>query len=218
MNRPRKRVTVLAAALYCLAPALYAADTGSSTNLYVRKALADGWFVASRGNVATRAGFGDAFFGYLDLTLGRRLGRNWSVDAGYRHARLELPGRWRDEFRPLVNLTFRDRIDAWTLSNRSRLEFRFFEGNARDRLRYRNETRVILPRHLSPSPLRLYVEEEFFYELDGAGLNTNWLTAGVRYPLGEGLTFKLGYRWQAQRSGSEWQHRHVLVTGLVWFP
>jgi hypothetical protein len=204
--------------LLATAPLTLAADSGTSTNLFIRKGLDDDWFLASRSNIATRDGIRDTFFGYLDLTLGRRLTDNWSVDAGYRHARLDVSRGWRDEYRPLINLTWRDRVNAWGVSNRSRVEFRFFEGSrARDRLRYRNETRLIFPEHLSPGPLRLYVEEEFFYEFDGNGLNTNWFTAGVRFPLRERLTFKLGYRWQAQKFRDRWEHRHVLVTGLVWF-
>ena len=210
-------VLLLSGLLLATAPPALS-DSGTSFNLFIRKGLDDNWFAASRSNVATRDGIRDTFFGYLDLTLGRRLNRNWSLDAGYRHARLEVPGGWRDESRPLINLTWRDRLGAWGLSNRSRVEFRFFEGRrAEDRLRYRNETRVVFPRHLSPGPLQLYLEEELFYEFDGNGLNTNWLTAGLRYPVGDGLTLKLAYRWQAQKFRGDWEHRNVLVTGLVWF-
>lgn len=199
--------------------AVHAADSGTSTNLFIRKNLDDGWFLASRSNLATRDGTSDAFFGYVDLTLGRRLGGGWSLDAGYRHAWLDVPGDWRDEYRPLVNLAWRGQVKGFSVANRHRMEFRFFERDrAQDRLRYRNETRVVAPKHWSLGSLRPFLEEEFFYEFDGNGFNTNWLTAGLRAPIAKGLTFKFGYRWQAQEFRDEWEHRHVLVTGLVWFP
>lgn len=192
-------------------------DTGTSQNLFIRKQLTDGWFLASRSNFATRDGTGDLFFAYVDITLGRKLAGNWSADVGYRHAWLETASGWRDEFRPLANLTWRRAVDGWSLANRHRLELRMFEGDeAQDRFRYRNESRLVLPERFSVGRLRPFIEEEFFYELDGSGLNVNWLTAGLRYRLRKGLSFKLGYRWQAQKFGNDWSHRHVLVSGLSW--
>ena len=55
-------------------------DTGTSQNLFVHQALNGGWYLASRSNAATREGVGDLFFGYIDLSLGRKLTPNWSVD------------------------------------------------------------------------------------------------------------------------------------------
>ena len=74
----------------------------------------------------------------------------------------------------------------------------------------------MLPERYALGKLRPFVEEEFFYEFNGSGFNVNWLTAGVRYPLRKGLSFKLGYRWLAQKFGNNWDHRHVLVSGFVW--
>ena len=113
-------------------------DTGTSQNLFIRMALNDSWFATSRINLATRDGFGDKFFWYTDLSLGNRLSERWSGELGYRHAQLKLSSGWRIERRPLINVAWRDRIADWTVSNRHRIEFRFFDGDANDRVRYRN--------------------------------------------------------------------------------
>jgi hypothetical protein len=196
-----------------------AADTGSSHNLFIKTAVDARWFVSSRSNVASRDGVSDVFFGFADLNLGFRLSDAWSAEAGYRHARLKLRSGWRDEYRPLLNLAWRRADAGWAVSNRHRLELRFFEGTtANDRVRYRNETRVVAPRSFAPWGLRPYLEEEFFYEFTGAGLNLNWVSVGVTKKLSNKVRFKLGYRWQAQKFGADWDYRHVLVTGLSWLP
>ena len=192
-------------------------DTGTSQNLFIRMALNDSWFATSRNNLATRDGFGDKFFWYTDLSLGNRLSERWSGELGYRHAQLKLSSGWRIERRPLINVAWRDRIADWTVSNRHRVEFRFFDGDANDRVRYRNETRFTVPKHLSLFGFRPYVEEELFYELTDDGFNLNWLGGGVEYELAKKLRVKVGYRWQAQKFDERWEHRHVLVSGLVWF-
>ena len=215
------RVTLLAALMIVTiaAPPARASswDTGTSHNLFVQAAIDDRWFITSRNNLATRDGLNDLFFGYLDVNLGYRLNKAWSVEGGYRQAWLDTPRGTRPEQRPLFNLTWRRAVDEWFLANRSRVELRFFHGSAAsDRVRYRNESRVLLPKRLTPPGLRLFLEEEFFYEFDGNGFNTNWLTGGVSFALGHGAALKLGYRWQAQKFGGEWRNRHVLVTGLIW--
>lgn len=201
------------------APLSPAQETGSSENLIVKKTLNEDWFLSSRNLLVTRDGFGDFFFGYLDINLGYELGDDWSVEGGYRHARLKLGDDfWRDEYRPSALLTYARSEGGWYFSNRHRLEYRVFEGDTTDdRFRYRNETRLIAPHELTSLKLKPFVEEEFFYEFNGSEFNLNWLTVGVRHQIADGVTAKLGYRWQAQKFGDDWSHRHVLVTGLLLF-
>lgn len=214
------RASILAMMLMTLAslPLRAEWDTGTSNNLLIKKTLSEDWYLASRNLAASREGVDDFFFGYLDINLGRNIANGWSAELGYRHARLRIGDRWRDEFRPSALLSYRTRLNGWSVSNRHRLEYRVFEGDtAEDRWRYRNETRLVAPFGLTSLQLKPFVEEEFFYELDGTGLNVNWLTAGIRHRFADGIIGKLGYRWQAQKFGKDWQHRHVLVTGLLVF-
>jgi len=214
------RVFILTIALMVMTSAPLHADwdSGTSNNLLLKKDLGDDWYLASRNLLASREGTDDFFFGYLDLNLGRRLANSWSAEVGYRHARLRIGDSWRDEFRPSALVSYNARLAAWSVANRHRLEYRRFEGDTtNDRWRYRNETRLIAPIELTPLDLKPFIEEEFFYELDGSGFNGNWLTVGVRHRFDMGAIAKLGYRWQAQKFGDDWQHRHVLVTGLLFF-
>lgn len=194
-------------------------DTGSAHNLIFKYNLKDGWYLSSRNLMATRDGFNDMFFSYLDLNIGHSLGEKWAAEIGYRHAWFEIKDDWRDEYRPSAILSYKTKLGEWSLSNRHRLEYRMFESgsNAQERFRYRNETRIIAPWEIGSKGARVFIEEEFFYEFTDAGFNFNWLTTGLRWKVRSGVVAKLGYRWQTAKFGDEWNHRHQLVTGLLFF-
>ena len=192
-------------------------ETGTSNNLFYLKKLENDTFLASRSNLATRDGFSDLFFGYVDLTYGRKLNEQWSIDAGYRHARLELPGRWRDEYRPLINLRYGVQGENWKGWNRNRIEFRYFDDDSDDRIRYRNETLIVSRSRFTRLEFSPYLSQEFFYEFTDDKYNENWLTVGMEKSLTGRKKLKLGYRWQARKVQGDWTSRHLLVTGLSIF-
>jgi len=199
--------------------ALAQSDTGSAHNLIAKYTINEAWFLSSRNLLTSRNGFDDFFFGYVDLNLGYNLGSNWSAEAGYRHAWLEINNDWRDEYRPSAILAYRTRLNNWTVANRHRIEYRTFEkeSGANDRWRYRNETRLVAPwksHFFQASP---FIEEEIFYEFTNEGFNFNWLTTGLRWRVADNTIAKIGYRWQAQKFNETWSHRHQLVTGLLLF-
>ena len=117
----------------------------------------------------------------------------------------------------MLSLLWQGTLFNGKFSNRHRLEFRYFEGDAKDRLRYRNESvwhsrHRITGYHFTP-----FVEEEFFIDLTDKQLNTNWLTLGISKSWEKGKKWKLGYRLQSQKFNDEWETRHLLVTGISLF-
>lgn len=209
------RIPVLLASLF--APAIHAAETGTSHNMFVLDKLDDDSALVYRANLVTREGFKDVFFGYVDANYRKHLSGPWSVEAGYRHAFLKLGDHWREEYRPMLSLLWQGTLLGGKFSNRHRLEFRYFEGNAKDRLRYRNESVWRSRKTITTYQLTPYVEEEFFIDLTDKQLNTNWLTFGISKPFAKGKKWKLGYRLQSQKFADEWETRHVLVTGISLF-
>ena len=190
------------------------ADTGSSHNYFYRNKIDDKKYFVSRANLVTRDGLKDFFFGYVDASLGVKLSQKWSFEGGYRHAYLELSSGWRQEYRPMLNLAYRGKAGNWDFRNRHRLEFRFFEGDANDHIRYRNESVWTAPYSVSKYNLTPYISEEFFYEFTDNDFNVNWLTIGVSKKFSKHKKWKLGYRIQSQKFNDDWSTRHVLVTGL----
>lgn len=204
-----------------LSSTVRAAETGSSHNLfYLNKLNDNAWFVG-RANLVTRDGFSDLFFGYVDANYRHKLVGPWSIEAGYRHAFLELSDGWREEYRPMLALYWQGKLGEGKFSNRSRIEWRYFEGAAQDRVRFRNESVWISDSTITDYQLSPFIEEEFFYDITDSVLNINWLTLGIskfwtRNKQG-GVKWKLGYRLQSQKFDNKWEHRHVLVTGISVF-
>ena len=194
--------------------AAYAAETGSSHNLFYLKKLTDKSFFVGRANLVTRDGFSDTFFGYVDANYRYSLTKPWLIEAGYRHAFLELGNQWREEYRPMLSLYWRGKFAGGKFSNRHRIEWRYFEGNAKDRLRYRNESVWTSPHTITDYQLTPFIEEEFFYDITDSELNTNWITFGISKFWKKGMKWKLAYRLQSQKFNDEWENRHTLVTGI----
>ncbi len=159
-------------------PAL-AAETGSSHNLFVLNQLGDRSFFVGRANLATRDGFSDSFFGYVDGNYRYSMAGPWAVEVGYRHAFLKLGNDWRQEYRPMFALYWRGKLGSGKFSNRNQIELRYFGGNAKDRVRYRNESAWTSLNNITDYKLTPFIEEEFFYDLTDSELNINWLTLGI---------------------------------------
>ena len=175
-------------------------STGTSHNPIIQYRINEDWYLSSINNYATKNGVDEFAIAYVDLTLGRKIDSHWSVDAGYRHAWIDLAGDTRQERRPLVNLRRKDRAGGWFVLNRSRLEWRDFEDAfLEDRFRFRHQLLGVSPWSIPGTRIRWYAEEEFFYEFNDAGFNMNWLATGFRYRWSDSLTLKLGYRWQTQK-------------------
>lgn len=213
----RKLCQLLLSALCLNSTAVQAADTGTSHNLFLLDRIDSDKLLVARANLVTRDGTSDTFFGYLDANIRWTLDGPWSLEAGYRHAMLELPSGWREEYRPMFALYWQGKIAEGRFSNRNRLELRYFEGNAQDRVRYRNESVWRASYQLGSLALSPYIEEELFYDLTDSVLNGNWLTVGFSKRWTKHIRWKLGYRLQSQKFNADWQHRHVLVTGLSFF-
>jgi hypothetical protein len=192
-------------------------DTGTSNNLFYRHKIDDVKYFVGRANLATRNGLSDLFFGYADVNIGFKLNPEWSAQVGYRQAALKLGSTTRQEYRPMADLTYREKWGSWRFSNRNRIEFRYFEGNTEEHIRYRNESVWTAPYKSSKLKLTPYIAEEFFYEFTDNHFNVNWLTFGVRRKFSGNKSFKLGYRWQALKFSGEWTDRHTLVTGIAFF-
>ena len=194
-----------------------ATETGSSHNLFYLNKLSDKSYFVGRANLVTRDGFSDTFFGYIDANYRYALTDPWSIEVGYRHAFLELGNGWREEYRPMLGLYWRGKLGNGKFSNRHRLEWRYFEGNAKNRVRYRNESVWTSANTMSGYQFTPFIEEEFFYDVTDSELNGNWLTFGISKYESKGVKWKLGYRLQSQKFNGKWENRHMLVTGISFF-
>jgi hypothetical protein len=190
-------------------------DWGTTHDLFVRAALNEKWSIYSSAQAVLWNDFSDVFFGYVDLGVGYKFHPAWRVEAAYRKAKVKPADDWLTEHRPLVNLTWFDTIEDIRLSNRSRIEFRDYSWTKKDDIRFRNRTRAELPWTVLPFGIKPYFEEEFFYGKNSARIEKNWLTGGLYYTAPKHAKLRLGYRWIAVRTSSEWHSINQIVTALV---
>ncbi len=193
-----------------------AEDWGYSHNFFIKKKISDRWAVESRSLFTSRDNMREIFLGVADIGLSYDVTGWLNIGAAYRAGWILVNGEYGYENRPLINLTLRGKWEGALISNRSRVEFRHYDFDRRDDVRFRNETRIIFPWELPMGRLRPYMEEEFFYADNAGEINMNWLTAGLTCRLNEHVRVKSGYRWNTFKFGPEWEHRHMWVTGFAF--
>lgn len=191
-------------------------DAGASYNLLVKAPIGGDWFVISRSNLATRNNFDNQFLKFTGAGLGYQFTPEWSLRSGYRRAWFRPADDWLDEDRLYFEAFFAKRYDTVRFTSRSRLEWRFFDYRDND-VRFRNEFVAESNQPLPGTPLRPYLEEEFFYSTNDKRFEANWLGAGLAWRPVDGVKLKVGYRWNRFRVGDEWRDRDVLVTGINLF-
>jgi hypothetical protein len=196
---------------------VYAWDWGNSNNLFIKKKLNDRWAIVTRSLFTSKNDMHDIFLGVADVGLRYALTDEVSVDTVYRGVWFKLSTGWVYENRPLVNINLTETWKGYMWNHRSRFEFRLYDYDKKDDVRYRSEFRVITPFKLTRWDLVPYVEEEFFYSFNENEINMNWLSSGLRYKVNKNTTVKLGYRWQTQKLSGQWVNRNVLVTGVLFF-
>jgi opacity protein-like surface antigen len=206
----------LCAALAATPPAAADQDAGASYNLLLKAPLAGDWFVISRSNAASRNNFGDTFLAYTGASIGYQLIPSFSLRLGYRRAWFRFTDDWQPEDRAMLEGYFADRFNGFRVTNRLRVEFRWFDWRDDD-IRLRNEITVEAPWALTPLKLKPYLEEEVFYSTNAGRFEANWLGGGLAWRPMEGVKLKVGYRWNRFRAGDDWANRNVLVTGVNVF-
>ena len=92
----------------------------------------------------------------------------------------------------MLGLIWRGSLGDGRFSNRHRLEWRYFEGDAKDRSRYRNESVWTSNNKITGFLLTPFIEEEFFYDITDSELNINWLTFGISKNWNQHVKWKLG--------------------------
>ncbi len=190
-------------------------DWGYAHIFYVKKAIAGNWSAITGSQLTWRDDMSDFFFIYADAGLAYKFNPNWIVEAIYRQGWWDINNEWEVEKRPLFNLKW---IDTWQdirVENQARLEFRYYDWDKKDDLRFRNRTRIEFPWEILPGAIKPFAEEEFFLGRNSGQLEMNWLMTGLYAKPTKSIKLKAGYRWQRVRVGSGWENRNQLVTGMV---
>ena len=184
------RLTLLLAALSPLCSTAKEGDWGYAHISFLKKNLNKDWSAYTSSQVTWRDDLSDFYFAFVDAGLEYKFHPAWRIGAAYRQGWWKVQDEWEKENRPLINLTWSQKIKGISIANRSRLEFRYYEWDKDNDLRFRNRTRIEFPWEILPGGIKPYLEEEFFYGKNSEKIEMNWLMAGLYWDLGEGNTPK----------------------------
>lgn len=115
------------------------------------------------------------------------------------------------EHRPYAGLAFSAAWGPLTLENRSRAEYRRFNGSPPDDWRYRNRSKAGFElgrdRWWRMKP---FVAEEIFYGFRAGEIGKNRFSVGAEKPLSETFSVELFYVVESNKTGKDWDEFHAL--------
>jgi hypothetical protein len=132
-----------------------------------------------------------------------------SVGAGYKRVYTKAGDDWKIEDRPMLDAAAKTKLYGFGVTDRSRFEFRFPQGQDQV-VRYRNRLTVTSPVTFTPLKIEPYVAEEVFITFDGQGFSQQRLYGGVFVPLHEKVRLELFYLWKLDKSEDDWHDTNVL--------
>jgi hypothetical protein len=145
----------------------------------------------------------DVWLYYLGLA-------DWlSVGAGYKRVYTKAGDDWQIEDRPMLDAAAKTKVYGFGVTDRSRFEFRFPQGQDQV-VRYRNRLTVTSPVTFTPLEIEPYVAEEVFINFDEQGFNQQRLYGGVFIPLHEKVRLELFYLWKLDKAGDQWHDTNVI--------
>jgi hypothetical protein len=142
----------------------------------------------------------------------------WRFGMAYTYLRFRSGNGFDNDHRLELEADPHWQLADWvTLDLRNRLELRFREGPANGAERIRERAQFTFPlQHAGPLQ-SLYVNNEFFYDLNSHQYNQNRLTPiGLSLKLTDHAQLRLFYLLQSTRSQADWDHAHVLGTQLFF--
>ncbi len=153
------------------------------------------------------------YYNHTDLGITYSSLVDWfDLGFNYRYINEEKSSEWKKEHRPHINGTVKWKWQDFSLSNRSRLEYREREDSD-EAWQYRNKLSVNLPISLTKHTIQPYLAGETFFDSDSKELNRNRLYSGISFKIFKNLKAEAYYLWQRSKSSSSGKWSDVNAVG-----
>ena len=211
-------VLLAALALSCFQNIALAAESGDLqwwTATGLNFDLDKDWSVSFEEEFRLENDAGNIFYQHTDLGLTYKGFADW-FDLGLNFRQIDQKdssGTWRNENRPHINLTLKNKLLGMDLSNRARLEYRDREV-AQDSWRYRHEATIKFPLQISEWKLQPYMADEIFINLGEDNVSANRLYSGFSFKISENLKGEAFYLWQRSKISGGWRDANIIGTSL----
>lgn len=207
---------IMAVAMFFVQPnAVFAGDDLKMFNFYqLKHKINDKCDVFIQPDMRFNDNIGE--FNYYHIRTGLAYHAFKNLDLGATHRFLQsknAAGKWLDENRIELEITPKTTLANFSLSDRSRFEYRSIE-QSRDRWRYRNLIKAAYPAKIGKFEFTPYLSNEIFYDMEINKLNLNWATVGADRKISKNLLVGVFYLNELTRVGTknEWDTNHVIGT------
>jgi hypothetical protein len=123
-------------------------------------------------------------------------------------------GKFRQENRPHLNISFKGKLLNIDAGNRLRLEYRDRESKE-DLFRLRHQIKLKFPLKFTRLELQPFVAEEFFINLGENNVSQNRLSAGFSSRAAKNIDIRVYYMLKTSKITGGWEDTNVIGTGLV---
>lgn len=157
-----------------------------------------------------RAG-SDYFLNHTQLSLDFPSQHAFSFGIGYKQEYVEFPNHWRAEYRPMLHLYYQKTLGNFVFRDRSRWEFRFFDGELINR--YRNQIQLSYSNFEKFTP---FVSTEFSFYFNEYNYSRQRTILGANVPLKK-INLSI---WTAHQINEDlprqWSSKFILGTGVFY--
>ena len=149
--------------------------------------------------------------------------KNMSLGLNYTYLQTKVfnktAGREEFKFHHRVELDANphfERGDWLKIQMRNRYEFRWIEDRGSWNPRFRHRTQVEFPLKNKLPLQSIYINSEFFYDIDKHVYNENWTTPlGFKFKINEKTSLSLYYMIQRIGVSNDWSSNQILGTHLL---
>ena len=153
----------------------------------------------------------DFFLNHTQLTLDFPSLKSVSFGVGYKQEYVEFPAHWRAEYRPMLHLYYNKSFGNFSFRDRSRWEFRFFDGELVNR--YRNQLQLTYKKFKVVNP---YISTEFSFYFNKLDYTRQRTIMGSFIHV-KNVNFNLFLAHQVNEDYPDiWKHKFILGTGMSY--
>jgi len=155
----------------------------------------------------------DFYYHHYDVGFSHSLNK-LDFKINYRQVYEKKKNKFREENRPHINAILKFNLGVFKLSNRHRLEYRYFDYKP-DIWRYRNKFSIKFPSiKFTRLGIQPYLANEIFLNFQGKSFNQNRFYCGFDMRLTKKLKVELYYLLQSSRHKNKWKDTNILGTKM----
>jgi hypothetical protein len=157
----------------------------------------------------------ELYYQHYDLGYTYLFNKYFNFGGGLRYVKALSGDKFRDETEPYLVTFIYWNPAGFSLSNRTRIEYRYFDYQAVS-WRFRDKLDIKFPWKFTKFKIQPMIADEIFFKFNGIDLNENRLYAGFTFNLTKSLRAEICYLLRSTKNAGtcKWIDTNVLSTKL----